>query len=86
MKGDRHHVYMVTFCMSCGGWGCTVSISFSSNKNGWDLNKEILGRIRNYKVDGAPHGIDPKRLGRKIQMIFDCGVTGKTHGKYTKDT
>ena len=80
MKGDRHHVYMVTFYMACGSWACTVTFSFSSNNNGWDLNKEILGRIRNYKVDGAPHGIDTKKLGRTIQMIFDCGVTGKTHG------
>ena len=42
MKGDRHHVYMVTFYTTDGG-GSTViqTFSFRSNKNGWDLQKEI---------------------------------------------
>ena len=77
---------MVTFYMACGGWACNVTFSFASNKNGWDLNKEILGRIRNYKIDCAPAGTDPKKLGRTIQNVFDCGVVGETHGNSTKDT
>jgi hypothetical protein len=74
MKGDRHHVYMVTFFTTDGcGSTLTQSFSFSSNKNGWDLQKEIEGRVRNFKLD--------RRWiqGRVISMIFDCGVSGKTH-------
>lgn len=83
MKGDRHHVYMVTFITSDGyGSSVTQTFSFRSNKNGWDLQKEIEGRVRNFKLDHSW----AKSQGRPIQMIFDCGVTGKTHGNCTKDT
>lgn len=85
MKGDRHHVYMVTFFTTDGG-GSTVTqtFSFCSNKNGWDLQKEIEGRVRNFKLN-VPWTSGSKQ-GRPIQMIFDCGVFGKTHGNSTKDT
>ena len=83
MKGDRHHVYMVTFITSDGyGSSVTQTFSFCSNKNGWDLQKEIEGRVRNFKLDHSW----ARAQGRPIQMIFDCGVTGKTHGNSTKDT
>lgn len=83
MKGDRHHVYMVTFFTTNGGGSTlTQTFSFCSNKNGWDLQKEIEGRVRNFKLDVSW----PKTQGRPIQMIFDCGVTGKAHGNSTKDT
>lgn len=83
MKGDRHHVYMVTF-FTTDGCGSTVTqtFSFCSNKNGWDLQQEIEGRVRNFKLDVPWAGYN----GRPITMIFDCGVTGKTHGNCTKDT
>jgi len=82
MKGDRHHVYMVTFFTTDGGGSSvTQTFSFCSNKNGWDLQKEIEGRVRNFKLD-QPWATN----GRPIKMIFDCGVTGKTHGNCTKDT
>lgn len=83
MKGDRHHVYMVTF-FTTNGSGSTVTqtFSFRSNKNGWDLQKEIEGRVRNFELDVPWAWIN----GRPITMIFDCGVTGKTHGNRTKDT
>lgn len=84
MKGDRHHVYMVTFYTTDGG-GSTViqTFSFRSNKNGWDLQKEIEGRVRHFKLD-VPW-LNITKHGRPIQMIFDCGVSGKTHGNRTKD-
>lgn len=83
MKGDRHHIYMVTFITS-DGYGITITqtFSFCSNKNGWDLQKEIEGRVRHFKLDKQWSGYN----GRPIQMIFDCGVAGKTHGNSTKDT
>lgn len=83
MKGDRHHVYMVTF-ITTDGYGSTVTqtFSFCSNKNGWDLQKEIEGRVRHFKLNQSW----AKQQGRPIQMIFDCGVRGKTHGNSTKDT
>ena len=83
MKGDRHHVYMVTF-FTTDGYGTTVTqtFSFCSNKNGWDLQKEIEGRVGNFKLGDTWS----KNQGRPIQMIFDCGVLGKTHGNSTRDT
>ena len=74
---------MVTF-FTTDGCGSTVTqtFSFSSNKNGWDLQQEIEGRVRNFNLDVPWAGYN----GRPITMIFDCGVTGKTHGNCTKDT
>jgi hypothetical protein len=85
MKGDRHHVYMVTFFTTDGaGSSVTQTFSFCSNKNGWDLQKEIEGRVRHFNLEVS--WLNGSKQGRTIQNIFDCGVTGKTHGKCTKDT
>lgn len=85
MKGDRRHVYMVTFFTTDGGGSAlTQTFSFVSNKNGWDLQKEIEGRVRHFKLD-VPW-LQGTKQGRTIQNIFDCGLLGKTHGNSTKDT
>ena len=72
---------MVTFFTTDGrGSTVTQSFSFCSNKNGWHFQKEIEGRVRNFKLDVPWENTQ----GRPIQMIFDCGVAGKTNGNSTK--
>jgi hypothetical protein len=50
------------------------TFGFVSNQNGRELAKEIQGRVSSFKGKGFPVGEH-----RVTTMIFDCGVTGRTH-------
>lgn len=75
MKGDRRHAYLVGFeAFSNDGMHSMHTFGFVSNQNGCELAKEIQGRVRSFKGNGFPVGEH-----RVTTMIFDCGVTGRTH-------
>lgn len=75
MKGDRRHCYLVGFeAFSNDGRHTMHSFGFISNQNGCELAKEIQGRVASLKVKDFPIGEH-----RVTTMIFDCGVTGRTH-------
>ena len=75
MKGDRRHCYLVGFqAFSNTGMHTMHTFGFVSNQNGCELAKEIQGRVKSFKAKDFPVGEN-----RVTTMIFDCGVTGRTH-------
>ena len=75
MKGDRRHCYLVGFeGYSGNGLMTKHTFGFVSNQNGCELAKEIQGRVASFKTKAMPVGDN-----RVTTMIFDCGVTGRTH-------
>jgi hypothetical protein len=75
MKGDRRHFYLVGFqSFSNTGMHTMHTFGFVSNQNGCELAKEIQGRVASFKSKDFQIGEN-----RVTTMIFDCGVTGRTH-------